>query len=87
MSESTSSTVQVHQRIKVLQSLIREADQLIEEQVTEIYDYQNQFSQDWFECEGLDAQDIETLSELSEFRRVAYNALEKLQRSASEGAS
>jgi len=86
MSESTS-TIQVQQRIDLLQSLIREADQLIEEQVTEIYDHQNQFSQDWFEYEGLDTQDVETLSELSEFRRVVYNALEKLQRSASARAS
>jgi hypothetical protein len=86
MSECTPSTVQVEQRIDLLQSLIREADQLIEEQVKEIYDYRNQFSHDWFEYEGLDTQDVETLSELSEFRRVACSALEQLQRSDSAGA-
>jgi hypothetical protein len=86
MSGSTPSTIQVQQRIDLLQSLIRGADQLIEEQVTELYACQNQFSQCWFECEGWDA-DVETLGELSEFRRAAYNALEKLQRSASAGAS
>ncbi|PYX01148.1 MAG: hypothetical protein DMG89_02555 [Acidobacteria bacterium] len=87
MSESTSVTAKLQERIELLQSLIREADQLIEEHVTDIYDYQNQSSQEWFECEGLDAQDVETLGELSEFRRVAYDALEQLQRSATAGAS
>jgi len=67
--------------------VICEADQLIEEQVTDIYDCHNQFSQDWFEYEGLDARDVETLGELSEFRRVAYDALEQLQRSARAGTS
>jgi hypothetical protein len=85
MSESTPSTIQVEQRIALLQSLIREADQLIEEQVKEIYDYRNQLSHDCFEYEGFDTQDVETLSELSEFRRVAYSALEQLQRSDSAG--
>jgi hypothetical protein len=87
MSESTSLTAKLQERIELLQSLIREADQLIEEHVTDIYDYQKQSSQESFECEGLDAQDVETLGELSEFRRVAYDALEQLQRSATAGAS